>query len=235
MSLLRRSLRRSFPLIGPLLTVCLGSLPAWAAPLRAIVHFQGQAAPQRPLGFWLRPNGLLPIAPPSPDPRKEAVLEVIAHTPQPSLGPPQPKTQRVRVVGGRLLPRLSLLSPGGALEIKNEADKPVTVELLPAQAGRTSLVLAPSSLTKLVLSEGELSLLIAGPPRAQATVIIPSFVATQLSVSDAGKVAVATVDVPPGRYTVRLRLPMGSSWQEEVVVDRDGTELPLHVQLGEDR
>lgn len=228
-------LRLLFPFVAVLLGVSGWSLPAQAAPLRAIVHFQGQAAPQRPLGFWLRPNGLLPIAPPSPDPRKEAVLEVIALQKQPPSVLPQPKTQLVRVVGGRLLPRLSLIAPGGELQIKNEVDRRVTVELLPAQAGRTSLVLEPSSLTKLVVSEGELSLLVAGPPRAQATVIVPTFLATQLSVSESGKVAVATVDVPPGRYMVRLRLPAGSSWQEEVVVGSDGTELPLHVQLGEER
>jgi hypothetical protein len=228
-------LRLSFQLIALTLTVWLG--PAWAAPLRVIVHFQGQAGPQRPLGFWLRPNGMLPIAPPSPDPRREAVLEVLPK--QPMKPPPtagsQPKSQLVRIVGGRLLPRLSLLEPGGELTLKNETDRPATVELLPAQAGRTSLLVPPSSQTKLSLSGDALTLLIAGPPKAQATVIVPSFIATQLSRSESGKVAVATVDVPPGRYSVRLRLPAGASWQEEVVVGSDGTELPLHVQLGEDR
>lgn len=226
-------LRLSSQLIALTLTVWLG--PAWAAPLRAIVHFQGQAAPQRPLGFWLRQNGMLPIAPPSPDPRREAVLEVIALQKQPATVAPQPKTQRVRIVGGRLLPRLSLLAQGGELTLSNETDRSVMVELLPAQAGRTSLLVSPSSQTKLSVSGEELTLLIAGPPKAQATVIVPSFIATQLSISESGKVAVATVDVPPGRYSVRLRLPAGASWQEEVLVGSDGAELPLHVQLGEDR
>ena len=74
-----------------------------AAPLRTIVYFQGQAAPQRPLGFWLRPNGILPIAPPTPDPRREAVLEIIPLPPTPPLPAqvigvvPLPKQQTLRL------------------------------------------------------------------------------------------------------------------------------------------
>jgi len=30
-------------------------------------------------------------------------------------------------------------------------------------------------------------------------------------------------------------MPTGSLWQEEVVVERDGRELSLHVSLGEER
>ncbi len=213
-----------------------------AAPLRTVVYFQGQAAPQRPLGYWLRPNGILPIAPPTPDPRREAVLEIIPLPPTPPLPAqvigvvPLPKQQTLRLFGQRLLPRLSLLAPGGELQLRNEDEQPVTIELVPAPPGQPSLRLEPGASQTLHLPQsGELSLHVRELPQAQATVLRPLHLATHLVLSEVGKVAVATVDVPQGRYQVRLRMPTGSLWQEEVVVERDGRELSLHVSLGEDR
>ena len=96
--------------------------------------------------------------------------------------------------------------------------------------------LAPGASQTLNLPQsGELSFHVRELPQAQATVLRPLHLATHLVLSEVGKVAVATVDVPPGRYQVRLRMPTGSLWQEEVVVERDGRELSLHVSLGEER
>lgn len=234
---------RLFPsLVGLLLAV--GSLPtlAAAAPLRAIVYFQGQTSPTKPLGYSLRPNGILPLAPPSPDPRREAVLEVIPLAPAPSALvssaglPPLPKQQELRVFGQRLLPRVALLSPGGELVLRNDDQSPVTVELVPALAGQLSLVLAPGEVRSFKLAQaGELSLLIRELSQSQATVLLPRHLATHLTLSEVGTMAVATLEVPPGRYQVRLRMAGGASWQEEVVVDDKGRELSLHATLGEDR
>lgn len=213
-----------------------------AAPLRTIVYFQGQAATPRPLGFWLRPNGILPIAPPTPDPRREAVLEILPLPPTPPLPAqvigvvPLPKQQTLRLFGQRLLPRLLLLAPGGELQLRNDDEQPVTIELVPSPPGQPSLRLAPGASQSLRLPQsGELSLHVRERSQAQATVLRPLHLATHLLLSEVGKVAVATVDVPPGRYQVRLRMPTGSLWQEEVVVERDGRELSLHVSLGEER
>jgi len=237
------SARRFFhSLVGLLLAVGLLPTLAAAAPLRAIVHFQGQTAPTKPLGYSLRPNGILPLLPPSPDPRREAVLEVIPLATVPSALiassglAPLPKQQELRVFGQRLLPRMPLLSPGGELVLRNDDPAPVTVELLSALAGQVSLVLAPGEVRSFKLAQaGELSLLIRELPHAQATVLLPRHLATHLTLSEVGTMAVATIEVPPGRYRVRLRMAGGASWQEEVVVDERGRELSLHATLGEER
>lgn len=214
---------------------------AHAVPLRAIVSFSGQPAPTRPLGYFLRPNGVLPIAPPSPDPRREAVLEVVPQSPSEKLSaeqagiPPLPAQQTVRVVGQRLLPRLLLLAPGGELSLRNEDQRAVTVELSPALPGQPSILLQPGQVQTIRPSSGELSLLLREQPSQAVRVLSPTHLATHLQLGEQGMMAVATLDVPPGRYVVRLRVPGGALWQEEVDVPPSGRELSLKASLGEER
>lgn len=77
------------------------------------------------------------------------MLEIIPLPPTPPLPAqvigvvPLPKQQTLRLFGQRLLPRLSLLAPGGELQLRNEDEQPVTIELVPAPPGQPSLRLAP--------------------------------------------------------------------------------------------
>ena len=227
--------------LGIGLALCL-PWSAQAAPLRAIVAFSGQPAPSRPLGYFLRPNGILPIAPPSPDPRRETVLEVMPLAGSPKLlperagVPPLPTEQTVRVFGQRLLPRQLLLLPGGTLTLRNDDQRPVTVELSPALPGKPSILLLPGQAQSIRLSSaGELSLSLREQPSLPVHVLLPLHLATHLEVSEQGTMAVATLDVPPGRYVVRLRVPGGEVWQQEVDVPADGRELSLKASLGAER
>ncbi len=220
----------------------LGPTPSFAEPLRVIVSFAGQPAPTRPLGYFLRPNGILPIAPPSPDPRREAVLEVLPAPGSPKLpapsfaGAPLPDKLSLRILGQRILPRLALLAPGGVIELANEDHLPVTVELSPALPGQPSIQLAAGQTQKIPAPpSGELSLLVREQPATPVRVLAPTHLATHLLLGEQGTMAVATLDVPAGKYQVRLRVPGGSSWQEEVVVPSGGRELSLRASLGEDR
>ncbi len=220
----------------------LGPSPSLAEPLRVIVSFAGHPAPTRPLGYFLRPNGILPIAPPSPDPRREAVLEVLPDAGSPKLpvpsaiGAPLPVRQSLRILGQRILPRLSLVAPGGVIELSNEDQQSVTVELSPALPGQPSLRLAAGQTQKIpVPPSGDLSLLVREQPATLVRVLAPAHPAMHLVLGDQGTMAVATLDVPAGKYQVRLRVPGGSPWQEEVVVPPGGRELSLKASLGEER
>ena len=136
----------------------------------------------------------------------------------------------------RLLPRQLLLLPGGTLTLRNDDQRPVTVELSPALPGKPSILLLPGQAQSIRLSSaGELSLSLREQPSLPVHVLLPLHLATHLEVSEQGTMAVATLDVPPGRYVVRLRVPGGEVWQQEVDVPADGRELSLKASLGEER
>ena len=205
------------------------------------LSLSGQPAPSRPLGYFLRPNGILPIAPPSPDPRRETVLEVMPLAGSPKLlperagVPPLPTEQTVRVFGQRLLPRQLLLLPGGTLTLRNDDQRPVTVELSPALPGKPSVLLLPGQAQSIRLSSaGELSLSLREQPSLPVHVLLPLHLATHLEVSEQGTMAVATLDAARtlrGAAAGARRRSVAA----KVDVPADGRELSLKASLGEER
>ncbi|HMU39635.1 MAG TPA: hypothetical protein PKE31_11555 [Pseudomonadota bacterium] len=215
----------------------LGSLHA--APLRVIVSFSGRSAPLKPPGYWLWENGVVPAAPPSPDPRQEAVVEVFrARSPtQPTLpvshAPLLPREQTVFVVGKHLPHRLLLLAPSGALFVENQNTTAVTLELVPALPGLPSISVPPKTRKAVPWpAQGELSFGMPDQPEQRTTVLCPTEYASHLVLGEPRVIGVASFEVATGPYVVKLRLPSSLAWQNTVDVPDGGKELSLTATLG---
>jgi hypothetical protein len=208
-------------------------VPTLAAPLHAIVHLRPESPPVKRRGYALVVNGVLAIAPPLHDARRDALLLL---EPQPgtlptALGAAAAPGAELRLYGARAIPQVVTISPAGPpLVVRNDERRAVTLrlpqapELLPAPSLQPGQQLRISPLVP-----AELELRSAEYPELAATLLVTTSVATRLEFSPLGEVGVAHLELPEGHYRARLYFRHRYVAEQSVTVTSDGAELVLRA------
>jgi hypothetical protein len=211
-----------------LLSVAVSSV-AHGSPLRGTLQFPPppRAADARPLAYWRIENGVVPIAQPQPESRRDVVVVL---QPEKSL-PPRPEGQSpepvvIEAKPLRLEPRVAIGEAGARLVIRNADRMPRTVYLDKGESFVPKEQTAPGAERSVKFTVvAEYTLLDVDNPRAVATLLVvpsPFFARAD----DRGGFV---IDAPDGKYN--LRAYYRGAWTDSQPVEVGGHARDVTVRL----
>ena len=211
---------------------------ASAAPLLAVVHFQPstgellESTRTSRLGYVRTENGVLPIAPPLLDPRKDALLVLVPQGDKtPALTTPAaPTSVELRLYGLRILPAVSVVAAGATVTIRNEDRLPLTLRCPQAPSLLPKEPLPPGGKLQVTLPPGaEFTVESPDYPHLRASLLNPSGLATKLNISELGTVGLSRLDIPAGDYEAQVLLAGRVTSTQKLTIGAQGAELVMYV------
>ena len=211
------------------------------AAVRAIVHLPRPSGPPKTVGYVCVENGVLPIAPPHRDPRREAI--VVLQPVQPDGGGDEqaarptspgapPKSVNIRIFGMRFLPEVVAVPPGAQVVLRNDDRLPVTLQSREAPRLFAAAALPPGGTLVLAPPSGDsgtISISSAEYPQMRATLLVPRGPHRVVKWSPGGEAGVAELEVAPGVYQARLFFAHHYVASQAVSVPESGTEVVLRA------
>jgi hypothetical protein len=195
-----RSSVKAALLVIPLLA---GDRPAAAGSLRGTLQLPPapRATDVRPLAYWRIENGVLPIAQPAAEPRREVVLALL-----PERAPPRrpegqlPPPVALEAKPLRLEPRVAIAEVGAPIVVKNTDRAPRTLYLKDGEGFMPREATAPGAeRTVRFTVAGEYTIADVDNPRATVVVVV---VATPF-LARADERGAFAFDAPDGKYTLK--------------------------------
>jgi len=195
---------------------------ALAATVRGTIAVPPEARPDGRDGRWRVDNGVLPIAPRSPDPRTEAVIVL---EPQGGAAPTKAKAEAVTVElhGLRADPRVAVATPGAQIVIKNGDRVPHTITVSRGALAPTSLPAGQSHKLNIPVA-GEYALTDEDWPHLEGNLLVTAGYTTTADERGAWK-----LDVPEGKYT--LRVFYRGAWAHNQPLEVSGKSTEMSVVL----
>jgi hypothetical protein len=191
----------------------------YAATVRGTLTVPPEPRPDARDGRWRVENGVLPIAPRSPDPRTEAV--VVLEPQGGAAAKPSTNPVTVELHGLRADPRVAVAAPGTPIVIKNGDRVPHTIAISRGALAPTAIPAGQSQKLTIPVA-GDYALSDEDWPHLDGTLLVTAAFSTTPDERGSWK-----LEVPEGKYTLRVFFRGGWAHSQPLEVSGKTTEISV--------